>query len=161
MSHVGIFKLRKAQIGDPKMDSGCLEKGEDPDDDFDFSKPLSEQQIIWLMDELTCREVRMLLRTLSASLISPAGSMAQGVPSVSNPLHFASRRQIALARAKATFGCLLRQTIHRTESRSAAGGASSVLYWPCQMLRSGACDDHEPALLRGMAHLRRSAIWRG
>lgn len=90
MSYVGVVKLRTAQIGDPKMDSGCLEKGEDPDDDFDFSKPLSEQQVIWLMDELTCREVRMLPRTLSALLISPGGSMAQGVPSLSNSLHFAS-----------------------------------------------------------------------
>ncbi len=50
----------KSQIGDPKMDSGCFEEGEDLDGDFDFAKPLSEQQIIWLMDELTCREVLWL-----------------------------------------------------------------------------------------------------
>lgn len=54
------MSLMKLQIGDPKMDSGCLEEGEDPDDDFDFSRPLSEQQLVWLMDELTCREVPML-----------------------------------------------------------------------------------------------------
>ena len=49
--------LMRFEIGDAKMDSGCLEEGEDLEDQFDFNKPLSEQQLIWLMDELTCREV--------------------------------------------------------------------------------------------------------
>jgi Mak10 subunit, NatC N(alpha)-terminal acetyltransferase len=39
------------------MDSGCLEEGEDLEDDFDFSKPLSAGQVVCLMDDLMCREV--------------------------------------------------------------------------------------------------------
>jgi N-alpha-acetyltransferase 35, NatC auxiliary subunit len=51
------------------MDSGFLEEGDDLEDDFDFSQPLSPEQVVWLMDELVCREVRDLcnvaLRTLN------------------------------------------------------------------------------------------------
>lgn len=50
------------------MDSGCLEDGEDLEDDFDFSAPLSASQIIWLMDELICREVQ----TGTSAVCSPS-----------------------------------------------------------------------------------------
>lgn len=45
------------KIGDPKMDSGALEDGEDLEDDFDVSQPLSPEQLIWIIDQLVCREV--------------------------------------------------------------------------------------------------------
>lgn len=45
------------KIGDPKMDSGALEEGEDLEDDFDVSQPLSPEQVIWIIDQLIYREV--------------------------------------------------------------------------------------------------------
>lgn len=51
--------LTKLQIGDPKMDSGCVEDEEDIENDFDVSQSLSVDELIWLIDELTCREVRV------------------------------------------------------------------------------------------------------
>lgn len=49
------------EIGDPKMDSGALGPGEDLEDDFEPSQPLSAAQVIWIIDELMCREVRALV----------------------------------------------------------------------------------------------------
>ena len=49
------------------MDSGYLEEGEDAEDEFDFAKPLSAPQIVWLMDELICREACIAFLQLSLS----------------------------------------------------------------------------------------------
>lgn len=58
VSHNPIsIRLLTVQIGDSKMDSGALEDGEDLVDDFDVSQPLSNEQVIWIMDQLLCREV--------------------------------------------------------------------------------------------------------
>ena len=40
------------------MDSGVLEEGDDLEDDFDFEQPLEAAEVVWIMDELLCREVR-------------------------------------------------------------------------------------------------------
>ena len=53
------------KIGDAKMDSGHLEEGEDPEDDYDVSQSLLSEQIIWMMDELFCHEVSYALSILS------------------------------------------------------------------------------------------------
>ena len=45
------------QIGDPKMDSGCLASETDIDEGYDFKVPVSAKEVIWLMDELMFREV--------------------------------------------------------------------------------------------------------
>jgi hypothetical protein len=47
------------------MDSGFLEDGEDLEDDFDFSHPFTSEQVVWLMDELVCREVGLSLAVSS------------------------------------------------------------------------------------------------
>lgn len=39
------------------MDSGCLEEGEEMDDQLDLSTPSCGEEAIWLMDELMYREV--------------------------------------------------------------------------------------------------------
>lgn len=39
------------------MDSGC-HPGEDAEEDYNFATPFSAHQLIWLMDELICREAR-------------------------------------------------------------------------------------------------------
>lgn len=61
-SSVPTVSLRadNIEIGDPKMDSGALEDGEDLEDHFDVSQPLSSEQAIWIIDELICREVSWL-----------------------------------------------------------------------------------------------------
>jgi N-alpha-acetyltransferase 35, NatC auxiliary subunit len=46
-----------AQIGDPKMDSGAPEAGEDLEDDFDVAQSLTAENAIWIIDELLRREV--------------------------------------------------------------------------------------------------------
>ena len=43
------------------MDSGHLEEGETPEDDYDVAQTLSPGQIIWMMDELFTHEVAMTL----------------------------------------------------------------------------------------------------
>jgi hypothetical protein len=39
------------------MDGGSLANGEDLEDDFDVFQQLSPEQVIWIIDELVCREV--------------------------------------------------------------------------------------------------------
>ncbi|EHY54835.1 N-alpha-acetyltransferase, non-catalitic subunit [Exophiala dermatitidis] len=56
--HFTLFEAVSAlEIGDPKMDSGALRSGPDDEEDLDLSLTPSAEEIIWLMDELTCREV--------------------------------------------------------------------------------------------------------
>ena len=43
------------------MDSGILEDGESLDDDFDMSRDLLPEELIWLMDELSNREVAWMM----------------------------------------------------------------------------------------------------
>ncbi|KIW68012.1 hypothetical protein PV04_03988 [Phialophora macrospora] len=56
--HFTLFEAVSAlEIGDPKMDSGCTAFDPDSDEELDPTKPLSAEEIIWLMDELMYREV--------------------------------------------------------------------------------------------------------
>lgn len=50
-------KLMRQQIGDPKMDSGSGSFDQDSEEEYDFTSTVSAEEIIWLMDELVCREV--------------------------------------------------------------------------------------------------------
>lgn len=43
---------------DPKMDSGHLELGEILEDDYDVLKTLLPEEVIGIMDQLLCFEVR-------------------------------------------------------------------------------------------------------
>lgn len=54
--------LTPDQIGDPKMDSGCLEPGEALEDHFDMEKDFLPEELIWLMDQMLNREVCWLTR---------------------------------------------------------------------------------------------------
>lgn len=49
--------LTMCKIGDPKMDSGCLEPGEALEDYFDMDKEILPGELIWLMDQMLNREV--------------------------------------------------------------------------------------------------------
>lgn len=44
---------------DPKMDTGFLSPGETLEDDYDVLQPLSPEQVIGIMDQLLCAEVRL------------------------------------------------------------------------------------------------------
>jgi Mak10 subunit, NatC N(alpha)-terminal acetyltransferase len=72
------------------MDSGCLEEEEALEDDFDFTKPLSAGQVLWLMDELTCREVQKAYRSGPFVLTMIEGSMASRLSLISDTFHVAS-----------------------------------------------------------------------
>jgi hypothetical protein len=50
------MNLTDVKIGDSKMDSGCLEEGEDLEDEYDFEKPLSPTQVFSIMVCLIYRE---------------------------------------------------------------------------------------------------------
>ena len=41
------------------MDSGCLADGESPEEQYDLERHLQPEELIWLLDELTCGEVRL------------------------------------------------------------------------------------------------------
>jgi len=39
------------------MDSGALAEGEDLEDDFDATRPITSSELMWIIDQLLCREV--------------------------------------------------------------------------------------------------------
>lgn len=43
---------------DPKMDSGLLEEGETIEDDFQVLRELLPEEVVGLMDQMLCQEVR-------------------------------------------------------------------------------------------------------
>lgn len=49
------------QIMDPKMDSGYLASGETLDDEYDVLSALLPEEVIGIMDQLLCSEVRYVL----------------------------------------------------------------------------------------------------
>jgi hypothetical protein len=60
-----------SQILDRKMDSGCLEPGESLDSEYEVSRSLLPEEVLGIIDELLCHEVRCrhdLLSLLRASL---------------------------------------------------------------------------------------------
>ncbi|KAK4122570.1 hypothetical protein N657DRAFT_598153 [Parathielavia appendiculata] len=57
----GYFTLFESvgalEIGDPKMDSGCLAPGESLDDDYDVTRPLLPGEVIGIIDQLLSLEI--------------------------------------------------------------------------------------------------------
>ncbi len=45
------------QIGDPKMDSGCVAPGEKFEEEYDVSRRLLPEEVLGIIDELICHEV--------------------------------------------------------------------------------------------------------
>ncbi len=43
---------------DPKMDSGCPEAEETLDDAYDICRPLLPEEVLGIIDQLLCHEVR-------------------------------------------------------------------------------------------------------
>ena len=67
---------------DPKMDSGCLAPGESLDVDYDVTRSLLPQEVLGIIDQLLCLEVRPRLHPLLA--VMPCGP-AQASCSSTNP----------------------------------------------------------------------------
>lgn len=44
---------------DPKMDSGCLAEGETMEDEYDFGRDLLPEEVLGIIDQLLCHEVRV------------------------------------------------------------------------------------------------------
>lgn len=93
---------------DPKMDSGFLKEGETLEDDFDVSKELLPEEMVGLMDQILCHEVRSLFEPRQRDIhsgISDADlgwldGMAYGSPAFAVPLHFISHRPALMARTQ-------------------------------------------------------------
>lgn len=51
------------QIMDPKMDSGYLAEGESLNDDYDILRALVPEEVIGIMDQMMCFEVKSNLFT--------------------------------------------------------------------------------------------------
>ena len=45
------------QIMDPKMDSGCVDPGEEFDETYDVTRSLLPEEVIGIIDQLLCHEV--------------------------------------------------------------------------------------------------------
>lgn len=57
--HVTRKVLMNMQIMDPKMDSGFLEAGETLCNDYDVLEPPSVQEMVGIIDQMLCHEVRL------------------------------------------------------------------------------------------------------
>lgn len=53
--------LYASKIMDPKMDSGCVDPGEEFEETYDVSRPLRPEEVIGIVDQLLCHEVRSTL----------------------------------------------------------------------------------------------------
>ena len=69
------------------MDSGCLEADESLDDDYDVRRELLPEEVVGIIDQLLCHEVRNTLLRSGMSLTSPLDGMASWLSAITNPLH--------------------------------------------------------------------------
>ncbi|KAJ4350984.1 N-alpha-acetyltransferase, non-catalitic subunit, partial [Neurospora sp. IMI 360204] len=94
----GYFTLFEAvgalEIGDPKMDSGCLAPGETLEETYDVNRPLSAPEVLGIIDQLLCLEMAWhlgypLSQTILTSvyieaLVEPASATLQEADFVRN-----------------------------------------------------------------------------
>jgi hypothetical protein len=71
---------------DRKMDSGYLEPGESMEDEYDFSEALLPEEIIGIIDQLLCHEVRCHL-VCSWLVVNVTDGLAYGSSSLTDNLH--------------------------------------------------------------------------
>lgn len=80
----GFFTLFESvsalEIGDPKMDSGCVAPGEKFEEEYDVSRKLLPEEVLGIIDELICHEISWhlgypLSQTLFTSVYVEALSM--------------------------------------------------------------------------------------
>ncbi|KAK3947480.1 Mak10 subunit, NatC N-terminal acetyltransferase-domain-containing protein [Pseudoneurospora amorphoporcata] len=94
----GYFTLFEAvgalEIGDPKMDSGCLAPGETLEETYNVNRPLSAPEVLGIIDQLLCLEMAWhlgypLSQTILTSvyieaLVEPASATLQEADFVRN-----------------------------------------------------------------------------
>jgi hypothetical protein len=75
------------------MDSGYIAPGENLaqalEDDYDVRRPLTPEEVVGLMDQLLCHEVRDVHQRYRGNRFSDmiAGCMAQGTSSLADAFH--------------------------------------------------------------------------
>lgn len=73
---------------DPKMDSGCLAPGESLDETYDITRSLLPEEVLGIIDQLLCHEVRALSAIFhGCTLTLAADGLALGLPVVPDPFH--------------------------------------------------------------------------
>lgn len=83
------------------MDSGHLEEGETLEEEYDVMRALQPKEVIGIMDQLLCLEVRkiQLYRRRSMMTRSCTGCLAHGLSSFADPFHVNLHQSLTLARA--------------------------------------------------------------
>lgn len=73
---------------DPKMDSGCLAPGESLDDEYDFTRQLLPSEVIGIIDQLLCLEVRSHIQFGREKTVNMGlDGMAPGIPLIPDSAH--------------------------------------------------------------------------
>lgn len=79
------------------MDSGYLKDGETLEDEFDILKELLPEEVVGLMDQLLCHEVRLLRLRFDGCqeqclmlILGLLDGMAHGPPALTVPLYLLS-----------------------------------------------------------------------
>jgi len=72
---------------DPKMDSGYLKPGETMQDEYDFGQALLPEEIIGIIDQLLCHEVRDSVWKFGGFLADLTDGVAYGSSARPDHLH--------------------------------------------------------------------------
>lgn len=72
---------------DPKMDSGFLEPHELLYDTYDVLQNLLPEEVIGIMDQLLCYEVRLSATSTNGMLTGSSDGLAPGLPALTNAIH--------------------------------------------------------------------------
>ena len=92
---------------DPKMDSGCLAPGETLEDDYDVLRDLLPEEVVGIIDQLLCAEVRgrhlqsqVFNQRMSSSDPLRPGIMVHGPSPLANTVLLSVYRPSSMARAQ-------------------------------------------------------------
>lgn len=72
---------------DPKMDSGCVQPGEEFEMLYDVSRPLTPEDVLGIMDQLMCHEASNLQSARTSGVLTIADVLAPGLSLVANHIH--------------------------------------------------------------------------
>lgn len=87
------------QIMDSKMDSGYLEEGESPEDEYNVLRQLLPEEVIGIMDQMLCLEVcNVRIDKLGAVVTFPStGRVAHGISPLPDAVHLHLHQSLVMA----------------------------------------------------------------